>query len=61
MKIIVASYALVQVLCDLETCGVDSVPLTVEDNKLTISLSHITLFKKAYCKSEQNTPKDGIR
>lgn len=61
MKVIVASYALVQVLCALETCGLDRVPLTVEDKNLVINLSHDTLFKKAYCKSEQNTPKDGIR
>ena len=60
MKVIVASYALVQVLCALETCGLDSVPLTVEDNDLTINLSHDTLFKKAYCKKEQIAPKDGI-
>lgn len=61
MKIIVASYALAQVLCALETCGLDRVPLTVEDKDLVINLSHDTLFKKTYCELKQNTPKDGIR
>ena len=68
MKVIIPSYALIQVLYALETCGLDNVPLTVEDGKLTIDLSHDVLVRKGLLKSvkeavekEQNTPKDGIR
>lgn len=51
MKLIIPSYALIQVLFALDSYGLDSVPLTVEDGNLTIDLSYDVLVKKGLLKS----------